>query len=254
MSDTGIRDPSSRYGPESVRGRRSTYCSPTADTLRTSACRSAGIFGEVSSDNVASAPFSVSFDPGHLADLDTAVGHVAEAVEPTGRRQLQLHRQTADAEQRRHLHVGEEHHRDTDDRRDREDDQLISDETGQHQPPPPGVGATGAARRGGRRRRLGAVGPGEDLVDRVIGCDCGSHGAAGGGGTTGSSGSVTGGRCPAPRPAEAASLRSGAARHRSSSGRTCSSGSTDLPAPESVWRSRRPTGCRAAASSSAADR
>ena len=39
-----------RYGPASVVGRRSTYCSPTADTLRTSALRSAGIFGEVSSD------------------------------------------------------------------------------------------------------------------------------------------------------------------------------------------------------------
>ena len=55
-----MTEPSFRYGPESVRGRRSTYCSPTADTLRTSACRSAGIFGDVSSVSVASAPFSVS--------------------------------------------------------------------------------------------------------------------------------------------------------------------------------------------------
>ena len=61
MSAHAITEPSVRYGAESVRGRRSTYCSPTADTLRTSALRSAGIFGEVSSDSVASAPSGVSF-------------------------------------------------------------------------------------------------------------------------------------------------------------------------------------------------
>ena len=55
-----ITEPSLRYGPESVRGRRSTYCSPTAEMLRTSACTSAGIFGEVLSDSVAFAPVGVN--------------------------------------------------------------------------------------------------------------------------------------------------------------------------------------------------
>ena len=60
VSFMAITEPSSRYGPESVRGRRSTYCSPTADTLSTLACRSDGIFGEVFSVSVASAPTGVS--------------------------------------------------------------------------------------------------------------------------------------------------------------------------------------------------
>lgn len=56
VSRTAITDPSRRKGPDPERGTRSTYCSPTADMLRTAACTSAGIFGEVSSCNVAFAP------------------------------------------------------------------------------------------------------------------------------------------------------------------------------------------------------
>ena len=63
-----------------MRGNRSTYCSPTADTLRTSACRSAGICGDVSSDSVASPALDVDH-AGDLADLHAAVGDVAEPVE-----------------------------------------------------------------------------------------------------------------------------------------------------------------------------
>ncbi|PQM44460.1 hypothetical protein C1Y40_05381 [Mycobacterium talmoniae] len=60
MFDAGITEPFCRYGPASVLGSRSTYCSPTAETLRTAARRSAGIRGERSSDNVARAPVSVN--------------------------------------------------------------------------------------------------------------------------------------------------------------------------------------------------
>ena len=59
VSERGITDPFSRYGGESVRGNSSMYCSPTADMLRTSARRSAGIFADPTSDIVASTPSSV---------------------------------------------------------------------------------------------------------------------------------------------------------------------------------------------------
>ena len=58
-SFAGITEPSPRYGPDLVRGTRSTNCSPTAEMLRMLACRSDGIFGEVFSDIVATAPSSV---------------------------------------------------------------------------------------------------------------------------------------------------------------------------------------------------
>ena len=60
VSFIAITEPSCRYGPESVRGCKSTYCSPTAETLSTLACRSAGTFGEVASDSVAWAPSRVA--------------------------------------------------------------------------------------------------------------------------------------------------------------------------------------------------
>ena len=60
MSLTAITDPSRRYGGDPLRGRRSTYCSPMADTLRTWATRSAGIFGVVPKVRVACAPLAVS--------------------------------------------------------------------------------------------------------------------------------------------------------------------------------------------------
>ena len=61
-------------------------------------------------------------------------------------------------EQRRHLHVGEDHHADADDRRDREDDQLGPDESGQHQPPPRSAPCRRGRSRSGRRGGPGEIG------------------------------------------------------------------------------------------------
>ena len=99
---------------------------------------------------------------GDLAQLDAPVGDVRELIEPTGSRQLQLDRHAADAEQRRNLHVGDHHDRDTDDRGDGEDDQLITNESGQHQLPPPpwGSDAGSGPGSGGPGKGPGGGGPG----------------------------------------------------------------------------------------------
>lgn len=55
--------------------------------LRTAACTSAGDFGEVSIASVAFAPAAVA-DRGHLVDLHTTVGDIAEPVQPTGIRPI----------------------------------------------------------------------------------------------------------------------------------------------------------------------
>lgn len=81
VSRAAMTDPSRRLFE---RGTRSTYCSPTADML----CTSAGIFGEVSIASVAFAARSRA-GRGHAANLHTTVGDVAEPVEPTGIRAIQ---------------------------------------------------------------------------------------------------------------------------------------------------------------------
>jgi hypothetical protein len=44
---TGMTEPPSRYGPPSLAGRRSTYCSPIAERLWTAASTSMGMAGAV---------------------------------------------------------------------------------------------------------------------------------------------------------------------------------------------------------------
>lgn len=56
--------------------------------LRTAACTSAGIFGEVSIASVAFAARGRA-DRGHVADLHAAVGDVVEPVQPTSIRPIQ---------------------------------------------------------------------------------------------------------------------------------------------------------------------
>ncbi len=61
VDSRGITEPSSRYGPASVRGCRSTYCSPTADRFATTAREFTGMGGASSSSTrSASIPSSVS--------------------------------------------------------------------------------------------------------------------------------------------------------------------------------------------------
>ena len=52
----GITLPERRYGRPSERGRRSTYCSPTADRLVTTASVSAGIFAPLSISSSTATP------------------------------------------------------------------------------------------------------------------------------------------------------------------------------------------------------
>ena len=105
-----ITEPSCRYGGESARGSRSTYCSPTADTLRTSACRSAGIFGEVSSDSVAVAASRVTSISVTLPTCTPRYVTLENRYRPPVPGSSSVTVIWPTPEQRRHLHVGEDHH------------------------------------------------------------------------------------------------------------------------------------------------
>ena len=107
---TGMTSPFFNDAEVPLRGKSAMYCSPTDDTLWTSASRSDGIATSERSDSTAATPVSVSFTSSIRPTSVPRYVTFAAGIQPGCARKFDRHAVPADTEHRRQPDVANGHH------------------------------------------------------------------------------------------------------------------------------------------------